>query len=129
MFFGDLGTTFYDYGCDWECDWGVGGVWVRAPSSQNVIDVRAVRAGEAKLRGRMQTVVLIAGPPGCEYPGVFRASFRFVFAVIYMGFKWFWVVFVASSLFFVGICMGFKALPRSFVHSCMGFKRHLSKPM
>ena len=32
--------------------------------------VRAVRAGEAKLRGRMQTVVLIAGPPGCEYPGV-----------------------------------------------------------
>ena len=32
--------------------------------------VRAVRAGEAKLRGRMQTVILIAGPPGCEYPGV-----------------------------------------------------------
>ena len=27
--------------------------------------VRAVRAGEAKLRGRMQTVILIAGPPGC----------------------------------------------------------------
>ena len=43
--------------------------------------VRAVRAGEAKLRGRMQTVVLIAGPPGCEYPcvcfvaGVFSLSF------------------------------------------------------
>ena len=32
--------------------------------------VRAVRAGEAKLRGRIQTVILIAGPPGCEYPGV-----------------------------------------------------------
>ena len=32
--------------------------------------VRAVPAGEAKLRGRMQTVILIAGPPGCEYPGV-----------------------------------------------------------
>ena len=31
--------------------------------------VRAVRAGEAKLRGRIQTVILIAGPPGCEYPG------------------------------------------------------------
>ena len=27
--------------------------------------VRAVRAGEAKLRGRMWTVILIAGPPGC----------------------------------------------------------------
>ena len=26
--------------------------------------VRAVRAGEAKLRGRIQTVILIAGPPG-----------------------------------------------------------------
>ena len=36
--------------------------------------VRAVRAGEAKLRGRMHTVILIAGPPGCEYPGV---AFRF----------------------------------------------------
>ena len=32
--------------------------------------VRAVRAGEAKLRGRIQTVILIAGPSGCEYPGV-----------------------------------------------------------
>ena len=31
---------------------------------------RAVRAGEAKLRGRIQTVILIAGPSGCEYPGV-----------------------------------------------------------
>ena len=31
--------------------------------------VRAVRAGEAKLRGRMQTVILIAGPPGCWDPG------------------------------------------------------------
>jgi hypothetical protein len=27
--------------------------------------VRAVRAGEAKLRGRMTNDVLIAGPPGC----------------------------------------------------------------
>ena len=38
--------------------------------------VRAVRAGEAKLRGRMQTVILIAGPPGCEYPGVPRCPGR-----------------------------------------------------
>ena len=36
--------------------------------------VRAVRAGEAKLRGRMQTVILIAGPSGCEYPGVFASA-------------------------------------------------------
>ena len=36
--------------------------------------VRAVRAGEAKLRGRMYTVILIVGPPKCEYPGVFRFS-------------------------------------------------------
>ena len=27
--------------------------------------VRAVRAGEAKLCGRMGTMILIAGPPGC----------------------------------------------------------------
>ena len=35
--------------------------------------VRAVRAGEAKLRGRIHTVILIAGLPGCEYPGGPRA--------------------------------------------------------
>ena len=32
--------------------------------------VRAVRAGEMKLRGRMTIDVLIAGPPRCEYPRV-----------------------------------------------------------
>ena len=38
--------------------------------------VRAVRAGEAKLRGRMTIVVILnAGPPGCEYPGVHRDFF------------------------------------------------------
>ena len=43
------------------------------PTGKSVsVSVRAVRAGEAKLRGRMQTVILIAGPPGCEYPGVPR---------------------------------------------------------
>ena len=35
-----------------------------------VRDVRAVRAGEAKLRERLRIVVLIGGPPGCEYPAV-----------------------------------------------------------
>ena len=46
--------------------------------------VRAVRAGEAKLRGRMQTVILIAGPPGCEYPG---ASAR-LFVLFLLLFTW-----------------------------------------
>ena len=32
--------------------------------------VRAVRAGEAKLRGRRTSDVLIAGPPGCWDGGV-----------------------------------------------------------
>ena len=47
--------------------------------------VRAVRAGEAKLRGRMQTVVLIAGPPGCEYPG-FARGFSLSFCAQVHGF-------------------------------------------
>ena len=34
--------------------------------------VRAVRAGEAKLRGRMTSDVPIAGPPGCWDGGVAR---------------------------------------------------------
>ena len=32
--------------------------------------VRAVPAGEAKLRGRITIVVPFAGPPGSEYPGI-----------------------------------------------------------
>ncbi len=61
--------------------------------------VRAVRAGEAKLRGRMTIVVLIAGPPGCEYPGVLAAGFRLSFVHRCMGFNRFLVVFVCSSSF------------------------------
>ena len=42
--------------------------------------VRAVRAGEAKLRGRMTSDVPIAGPPGCWDGGVPRdRSQRFCF--------------------------------------------------
>ena len=54
--------------------------------------VRAVRAGEAKLRGRIQTVILIAGPSGCEYPGglCLRAPFRLVFVHRRMGFNTFY---------------------------------------
>ena len=51
--------------------------------------VRAVRAGDAKLCGRMTIVVLIAGPPGCEYPGAsprFFASLLLLFALVLKGF-------------------------------------------
>ena len=37
--------------------------------------VRAVRAGEAKLRGRMTSDVPIAGPPGCWDGGVSALPF------------------------------------------------------
>ena len=37
--------------------------------------VRAVRAGEAKLRGRMTSDVPIAGPPGCWDGGVCALPF------------------------------------------------------
>ena len=48
--------------------------------------VRAVRAGEAKLRGRMRTVAIpIAGPRGCEYPGGLRA-FSLIFCAQARGF-------------------------------------------
>ena len=48
--------------------------------------VRAVRAGEAKLRGRIETVVLIAGPPGCEYPRVPPGVFSLIFCAQVHGF-------------------------------------------
>ena len=48
--------------------------------------VLAVRAGEAKLRGRMTIVVLFGGPPG-ESIRVFSSGFSLRFVVIYNGFK------------------------------------------
>ena len=42
---------------------------------------------------------------------MFRAAFRFVFAVICMGFKRFLVFVDGASPFFVAIYMGFEALP------------------
>ena len=48
--------------------------------------VRVVRAGEAKLRGRMTIVVILnAGPPGCEYPG-FAGGFLLNFCAQARGF-------------------------------------------
>ena len=52
--------------------------------------VCAVRAGEAKLRGRIQTVILIAGPPRCEYPGAFSGR---LFAYLLRTGIWFQKVF------------------------------------
>ena len=43
--------------------------------------------------------------------GCLVAVFRFVFAVIYMGFKRFWGFWLGASSFFVAIYMGFNALP------------------
>ena len=51
---------------------------------------RACRACGQSERGRMQTVIFIAGPPGCEYPGVvvsFRAPFCLVFVHRCKGFN------------------------------------------
>ena len=67
--------------------------------------VRAVGAGEVKLRGRMTIVVLIAGPPGCEYPGVVPGVLSLVFCAWAHGFERFLVFFEGSSWFFVVVCM------------------------
>ena len=48
---------------------------------------RALRAGEAKLRGHMTIVVGIAGPPGSEYPGVVLVDFRLASADICIKFS------------------------------------------
>ena len=48
--------------------------------------VRAVRAGEAKLRGRMTSDVPIAGPPGCWDGGVFPRGRSHCFCCYLHGF-------------------------------------------
>ena len=83
--------------------------------------MRAVRAGEAKLRGRMTSDVPIAGPPGCWDGGVSAlpsAAFLLLFAWILMVFDRFlcararflplfaWVL--RNCCFFVRQYMGFK---------------------
>ena len=62
--------------------------------------VRPVHAGKAKLRGRMSSDVLIAGPPRCECPGV-RCSFSHIFCFYSYEFKEFVVLLFAFFLFFV----------------------------
>ena len=78
--------------------------------------VRAVRAGEAKLRGRMQTVLLIAGPPGCEYPGACGRLFAYLLCtgawvrMVFLCFLWPRACFLFSRLFLDADSMGFKIL-------------------
>ena len=71
--------------------------------------VRAERAGEARSPGRMTIVVLIAGPPWCEYGAVCARFFAFSGCL---------------NSFVVVICMGFEVSPTFVLHSCMGFERH-----
>ena len=50
-----------------------------------------MRAGEAKLRGRVRDVILNAGPPGCQDGSVsFRADFLPTFADRRAGFNGIW---------------------------------------
>ena len=54
--------------------------------------LRAMRVAEAKLRGYIQPVVLIAGPPGCEYPHAFLGIFLLICAWVLKGFHVFCVL-------------------------------------
>ena len=86
--------------------------------------VRAVRAGEAKLRGRMQTVILIVGPPGCEYPGCARCpgALSLSFCAQAHGFSHILLFSVLFCLFLVNRCMGFKVCHCKNVVFYIGFK-------
>ena len=84
--------------------------------------VRAMRAGGAKLRGRIETIVLLGGPPGCEYPGVARL-FSLIFCAQAHGFKRLLLFADVSPSFFYCKRHSFIALSTSFVDRCMGFER------
>ena len=71
---------------------------------------RAVRAGEAKLYGRMTSDVLIPGPPGCEYPSFF-CGFSHHMCCYLHGFNLFLMSLLALGSFFNIISMSFKELP------------------
>ena len=71
--------------------------------------VRAVRAGEAKLRGRMTSDVPIAGPPGCWDGGVPALPLA-LFLVTVSSKRMVFLVFTEASSSFDAIYMGFKEL-------------------
>ena len=83
---------------------------------------RALRAGEAKLRGHMTIVVGIAGPPGSEYPGVAPAVFRLLLIAICKGFTKCRANFVAANFCDHHKNDGFIALSKSLVQKCMVLK-------
>ena len=88
--------------------------------------MRVVRAGEAKLRGRMTIDVLIAGPPGCEYPCVVKSGFALCLCRIHFVLK---VpgVFYGLSFILYGKEHGFLGLSMAFVDRCIGFVGAISK--
>ena len=61
--------------------------------------VRAVCAGEAKLRGRMTIVVLIAGPPSSEYPRVCARPFASLVRLFTLVLKDVWCLMCAGNVF------------------------------
>ena len=68
--------------------------------------VRAVRAGEAKLRGRRTSDVLIAGPPGCWDGGV--CALPFALFLLTVSSKWMVLnVFARRELVFCCYLHGF----------------------
>ena len=71
--------------------------------------VRAVRAGEAKLRGRMTSDVPIAGPPGCwdrRGSALPFALFLLLFAWVLRGFGWFLCARACFLLLFAWVLRG-----------------------
>ena len=72
--------------------------------------VSCVRAGEAKLRGRVGGVILNAGPCGRKFSGSFAALFE-VFLSLYV---WFLSVlayfFIPQCVQVIVFCVGFKGL-------------------
>ena len=89
--------------------------------------VRAMRAGEAKLRGRMTSDVPIAGPPGCWDRRVFPHCLSHRFCCYLHGFNCFLVFLLASSSFFAVIYMGFKELLFSLFDSTILREHDLQK--
>ena len=62
--------------------------------------MRAVRAAEAKLRGRITIVVLIAGPPWSEHPRAVPRGFSLRFCYSLYDFKRFLFFIECASSFF-----------------------------
>ena len=84
--------------------------------------VRAMRAGEAKLRARVRRASLTLGL-GVASIAHLRAVWRAIFAAIRMGFNDFRCFLFAFCVIFVDRHMGFKKIENAAYSICMGFKR------